>query len=239
MYDAEVEVGREPRRAVHGGGVAVLGVARQQVVAEVPPAPPRGVLAGGRHALGGGGRGAVQQVGRLLVGVEGEEVGGARGGGRLRPAVLAPGPGEGREDLVGRARAVADQPGADGVRRTGGDQRHLAQRLRDARVAPAAVRRGLGRDVHGGRLDLGRHAGHHLDRVAVPDDQPPLEALVEGAQVRRQPGPPGIPGAVPQARVDDEQGQPRGRRRGRRAGRGCRARAGRAGTTSPRACPTT
>ena len=183
------------------GRLRSCGVRRQAVVAEVAPAPPRGVLAGARQVERRVRDRLLQQVHGLLLRVGGCQVGGAGRVGGLRPAVLAPPARERGEDLVGVAAAVADPSRPDGVRRPGGDQ---LDPLAHGLVPATAVRRGLGGHVHPAAVG---HARHDVARVAVADRQ--RDALGQGQHVGREPGPSRRTGAGPDGRIDHEQ-----RRRG-------------------------
>ncbi len=146
--------------------------------------------------------------------------------------MLAPGAGEGGEDLVGRARLVDDATRPDGIRGAGGHEPAVVLRegLLDLLVAAPAVGSGLAADVHLLGADLPRELGDDLDGVAVPHD--------EGAhgcpwRARRRTRRAGGCGACPR-----RAGRGRGRRRAapsrtrrRPAGPGGRRGAGRAGTT--------
>ena len=63
-------------------------------------------------------------------------------------------------------------------------------------------------DVHLRRVDGGRDARHHVGRVAADDEQPAVEALVEGPQAAVEHGPPGRPRRAEQGRVQHEQREP-------------------------------
>src|SRR4029079_15146721 len=86
----------------------------------------------------------------------GPEADPARWHGGLGPPVLAPGPGERREHLVGPTALGAHPPRTDGVRRSGGEPLHVAldQALAHAGCGAGAGRRGLGADVPRARADL-------------------------------------------------------------------------------------
>ena len=187
------------------------------VVAEVlldvlPPPPQRRALArlGQRDAVG------ERRVGDLHGAVEREPVHVGGGVDRATPAVLGPGLGERRVDLVGRARAVGDPARRDGVRRARAHQRDavLAQRLLDLEVALVAVGAVVGGDVHPGGADLPRSEHDLAHRVAAHHGEacPPLpQGRVQRAQGGGEVGPAGRPGRAPQRRVQHEQRQHTGR----------------------------
>ena len=88
---------------------------------------------------------------------------------RVGPAVRAPGPREGGEDLVRVTRAVDDETRAHGIRRPRLDplDARPAQALGDGLVAAVAGRCRLAGHVHRGGADPRRELGHHPPRVAV------------------------------------------------------------------------
>ena len=128
--------------------------------------------------------------------------------GRGGSPVLVPGLGEGREDLVRRARLVDDATRPDGIRRPGGDELApvVGEGLLDGLVAAAAVGRRLARDVHLLGADLLREPRDDVDGVAAPDDERAPGVLRQRRDRGEQP--PGARGVVlEQPWVEDEDGQ--------------------------------